>query len=192
MKIAIIGTRGIPNNYGGFEQFAEHLSVLLAEKGNDIPNKWNIECADIKTYQTNKQYDFIITDPPYPKEYLPLYETLAIRSKEWLKDNGLLIMMCGQSYIDEIYKMLDNQLIYYWTACYLTPGQPTPLRQRQVNTTWKPILIYSKNKDYLKDHFRHLSRGIKQFGYGHVFYFYQIFLRYLSPYRYFYFRTKFP
>ncbi len=120
----------------------------LAEKGNAIPNKWNIECADIKTYQTNKQYDFIITDPPYPKEYLPLYETLAIRSKEWLKDNGLLIMMCGQSYIDEIYKMLDNQLIYYWTACYLTPGQPTPLRQRQVNTTWKPILIYSKNKDY--------------------------------------------
>ncbi|MBC8303666.1 MAG: DUF1972 domain-containing protein, partial [Pelagibacterales bacterium] len=24
MKIAIIGTRGIPNNYGGFEQFAEY------------------------------------------------------------------------------------------------------------------------------------------------------------------------
>ena len=29
MKIAILGTRGIPNNYGGFEQFAEYLSVGL-------------------------------------------------------------------------------------------------------------------------------------------------------------------
>jgi hypothetical protein len=34
MKIAILGTRGIPNNYGGFEQFAEYLSVGLVEKGH--------------------------------------------------------------------------------------------------------------------------------------------------------------
>ena len=29
MKIAFISTRGIPNNYGGFEQFAEYISVGL-------------------------------------------------------------------------------------------------------------------------------------------------------------------
>ncbi len=36
MKIAIIGTRGVPNNYGGFEQFAEYLSVGLVDKGHDV------------------------------------------------------------------------------------------------------------------------------------------------------------
>ena len=36
MRIAIIGTRGIPNNYGGFEQFAEYLSVGLVKKGNEV------------------------------------------------------------------------------------------------------------------------------------------------------------
>lgn len=36
MKIAIAGTRGIPNNYGGFEQCAEYLSVLLAKKGHEV------------------------------------------------------------------------------------------------------------------------------------------------------------
>ncbi len=36
MKIAILGTRGIPNNYGGFEQFAEYISVGLVEKGHDV------------------------------------------------------------------------------------------------------------------------------------------------------------
>ena len=92
----------------------------LSEKGKEIESdkKWNIECADIKTYQTNKQYDFIITDPPYPKEYLPLYETLAIRSLEWLKDDGLLIVMCGQSYLNEIIKLLDKYLCYYWIALF--------------------------------------------------------------------------
>ncbi len=36
MKIAIAGTRGIPNNYGGFEQCAEYLSVLLAARGHQV------------------------------------------------------------------------------------------------------------------------------------------------------------
>lgn len=36
MKIAIIGTRGIPNNHGGFEQFAEYFSVYLANKDHEV------------------------------------------------------------------------------------------------------------------------------------------------------------
>lgn len=36
MKIAILGCRGIPNAYGGFEQFAEYLSQGLVEKGHEI------------------------------------------------------------------------------------------------------------------------------------------------------------
>ena len=36
MKIAILGTRGIPNYYGGFEQFAEFFSVYLVEKGHEV------------------------------------------------------------------------------------------------------------------------------------------------------------
>ena len=36
MKIAILGTRGVPNYYGGFEQFAEFFSVYLVEQGHDV------------------------------------------------------------------------------------------------------------------------------------------------------------
>lgn len=36
MKIAILGTRGVPNHYGGFEQFADFFSVFLAEKGHEV------------------------------------------------------------------------------------------------------------------------------------------------------------
>ena len=36
MRIAILGTRGIPNNYSGFEQFAEFFSVYLVEKGHEV------------------------------------------------------------------------------------------------------------------------------------------------------------
>lgn len=36
MKIAFVSTRGIPNNYGGFEQFAEYISVGLAQRGHEV------------------------------------------------------------------------------------------------------------------------------------------------------------
>jgi len=36
MRIAILGTRGIPNHYGGFEQYAELLSVYLVQQGFDV------------------------------------------------------------------------------------------------------------------------------------------------------------
>lgn len=36
LNIAIIGTRGIPNHYGGFEQVAQYLSVGLVSKGHKV------------------------------------------------------------------------------------------------------------------------------------------------------------
>lgn len=36
MKIAIVGTRGIPNKYGGFEQFAEKVSSTLTNHGHKV------------------------------------------------------------------------------------------------------------------------------------------------------------
>lgn len=36
MRIGILGSRGIPNYHGGFEQFAENFSVYLAENGHQV------------------------------------------------------------------------------------------------------------------------------------------------------------
>ena len=36
MRIGILGTRGIPNHHGGFEQFAENFAVYAAQNGHDV------------------------------------------------------------------------------------------------------------------------------------------------------------
>ena len=36
MKISILGTRGIPARYGGFETLAEQLSARLAARGHEV------------------------------------------------------------------------------------------------------------------------------------------------------------
>jgi len=36
MRIALLGARGIPANYGGFETFSEELSIRLVARGHDV------------------------------------------------------------------------------------------------------------------------------------------------------------
>ena len=36
MRLAILGIRGVPANYGGFETFAEELGSRLAERGHEV------------------------------------------------------------------------------------------------------------------------------------------------------------
>jgi glycosyltransferase involved in cell wall biosynthesis len=52
LKIAIIGSRGIPGNYGGFETFADHLSVGLVERGHSI----TVYCASGYSTTDDREY----------------------------------------------------------------------------------------------------------------------------------------
>ena len=63
MRIAIIGTRGIPNHYGGFEQFAEHLSVGLVNLGHSVT-----------VYNSNKH--------PYQERYFRGVELIHCKDPE--------------------------------------------------------------------------------------------------------------
>ena len=47
MKLGILGTRGIPNHYGGFEQFAAFVSVHLVERGHEV----SVYCSSLHPYQ---------------------------------------------------------------------------------------------------------------------------------------------
>jgi hypothetical protein len=91
--------------------------------------------------------DVIITDPPYPKEYLPLYEILAKEAARILKPGGSLIVMVGQSYLPEILSLTTPHIRYHWAVSYLTPGgQSAQIWHRKVNTFWKPLLWFVKGE----------------------------------------------
>jgi DNA modification methylase len=126
---------------------AERKTIADNAKNIKINDRFNLVCCDMLNYNPPTKVDLIITDPPYLKEYIHCYENLAIKANEWLKDGGILIAMAGQSYLDQIIPLMSKHMDYYWMACYLTPGQPTPLRQKNVNTTWKPLLIFTKKND---------------------------------------------
>jgi glycosyltransferase involved in cell wall biosynthesis len=51
LRIAILGTRGIPANYGGFETFVEELSVRLAARGHEVTVYCRGEAGPQRTYR---------------------------------------------------------------------------------------------------------------------------------------------
>jgi site-specific DNA-methyltransferase (adenine-specific) len=110
-----------------------------------------IENADFATLTPNNLRlglaDMIITDPPYPKEYLYLYDILADKAVELVKPGGSVIVMIGQSYLPEIITSLSKRLSYQWIIAYLTPGgQSAQLWTKKVNTFWKPVLWFVNGK----------------------------------------------
>jgi ParB-like chromosome segregation protein Spo0J len=126
------------------ERQAERERLMQEIAAVPQSERWHVEQADIRTYQTTQRFDFIITDPPYPREYLDLYGVLAERALEWLKPGGSLLVMVGQSYLPEILGMIAPIIRYQWTLAYLTPGgQSVQLWQRKVNTFWKPVLWFT-------------------------------------------------
>lgn len=106
MKIAIVSTRGIPNNYGGFEQFAEYISVELVKRGHAVTvynphfhpylnEKFN-GVDVIKIFSPEKQ---IKTAANFIYDYLSL--------KHAIKSKHDIILCCGYTTSSVFFPLLN-------------------------------------------------------------------------------------
>lgn len=89
--------------------------------------------------------DAIITDPPYPAEYIPLFADLGKLAARILAPHGVLVAMTGQSWLGRYIAELDAHLTYRWTAAYIAQGARTRMHAAKVGTGWKPLLIYRRH-----------------------------------------------
>jgi len=89
--------------------------------------------------------DCIITDPPYPEEFLAEYRKLSAFAARVLKPGGSCLAMAGHSYLPEVVAAMAQDLTYHWTVAYLTPGgQSVQVWPRHVNVSWKPLFWFVK------------------------------------------------
>jgi len=88
--------------------------------------------------------DAIITDPPYSKEYLKDWKDLSLIAKKVLKPSGFLITYSGILNLNEVFKIFDKNLIYYWQFIILHTGVKQLINPRNIFCGYKPILVYQK------------------------------------------------
>lgn len=125
---------------------AESRRILQAKKDADqsgVETVVDIRHGDFREELADVvSVDAIITDPPYPAEYLPLLADLAAWADKVLTDDGVLAVLMGQTHLPEVYRLLNGHRPYRWTGCYLTPGNGYSSQARRLQSNWKPLLIY--------------------------------------------------
>ena len=128
-------------------QHAKDRATAEVVKAQPLDDKVWLTVATVATFTPPVSIDVIVTDPPYPREYLPVYRELAQFAARTLPPGGSLFVMTGQSYLPDILALMTPHLEYHWTLSYLTPGgQAVQLWERKVNTFWKPVLWFVNGK----------------------------------------------
>jgi len=112
---------------------------------------WRIilgDMRDICAKMPPESFDAIVTDPPYPGEYLELFSSLAEQAARLLVPNGVLLVMSGQTHLPEVLERLTSQeaLLYRWTVCYMMPGREQRTWGRRIWNHWKPVIALTKGQ----------------------------------------------
>ncbi len=95
--MAVLGTRGIPAAYGGFETFAEKLSVRLAARGHEVTVYGRAGSVDPALHGTTWQGVRLVVLPAPRSKYL---ETFAhtLRAARWAaRERHDFVLLCNSA-----------------------------------------------------------------------------------------------
>lgn len=106
MKIAIIGTRGIPANYGGFETFAEECSAGLAARGHQVTVYGRSHYVS-KTLKTHRGVQLVVL-PTIKWKYTDTVVHSFLSMLHALAQRYDLILICNAA--NSIYALLPRIL----------------------------------------------------------------------------------
>lgn len=88
--------------------------------------------------------DLVLTDPPYPGEFNPLWSDLSRMAASWLKADGLLVAYTGQYHLPEVIQRLSEHLHYRWCGSLVMPGAGVRAHAAAIKNQSKPLLFFEK------------------------------------------------
>jgi glycosyltransferase involved in cell wall biosynthesis len=89
VKLAILGTRGVPANYGGFETFAAELSTRLARRGHDV----SVYCREPGDAMWNGVHRIVL--PAASHKYLETVSHAFLSALDALRRDFDAVLVCN-------------------------------------------------------------------------------------------------
>lgn len=126
------------------QEAADAEAAATVQEATDRFVVYTSPVADLRNLIGAETVDAVVTDPPYPEEYLPAYSDLAEFAAHALKPSGSLIAMVGQAHLPEVIQRLSEHLRYHWAIAYVMPGPTAKMWGRKVVVGWKPVLWFVK------------------------------------------------
>ncbi|MDQ3281666.1 MAG: DUF1972 domain-containing protein [Acidobacteriota bacterium] len=93
MKLAILGTRGVPARYGGFETFAAELSSRLVQRGHEV----SVYCRDVDDAYDGETWNGVhrITLPAASHKYLETVSHAFLSALDALRRDFDAVLVCN-------------------------------------------------------------------------------------------------
>lgn len=124
-----------------------HLLQTHTPSTIDLPPSIELHNEDFRTGMEripDESVQLIFTDPPYTRDYIPLYEDLARLAARKLEDGGSLLCYAGHYAIPEILQQMVKHLQFWWLIADIHAGGSTTVYKQGVFVKWKPILWFVK------------------------------------------------
>ena len=124
--------------------------ITVAELPSDAEGDgWRLLLGDFRDRLADLpdgSVDLIITDPPYPAEFMPLWSDLSRHAARVLKPQGVLLAMTGQIMLLDVMNRLQENLSYGWVYVQPLPGSSSRIMGRHVLQSWKPWVAFTNGK----------------------------------------------
>ena len=91
-------------------------------------------------------FDLVLTDPPYSKEFLPLWDDLGRIAARVLRPGGWLLSYGATEHLPHHIETLGAHLDYFWVFTLLHHGAHPRMWVKRLYSGYKPILAYTKGK----------------------------------------------
>ncbi len=88
--------------------------------------------------------DLVLSDPPYAKSDLYVFEHLGTFAQRVLKPGGSLVVMVGHYFLPEIIRALQKHLRFHWLLSCQQGGDAKFMHSRRVTVAFKPVLWFCK------------------------------------------------
>jgi DNA modification methylase len=102
--------------------------------------------------------DTVVTDPPYSRRYMSLYEELAATLPRTLKRGGSFLAIVPHSSLPHVLTSVGAYLKYRWTICMWQANGNHARLAMGIEVVWKPIVwwvngTWPMGRGFIKDGF---------------------------------------
>lgn len=94
----------------------------------------------------DESVDLIFTDPPYLREYLPLYNWLSKEASRILRPGGWLFAYGAGEHLPDHLERMGQHLDYFWVFVLRHNNGWPRMWQKHLLSAYKPIMVYTKGQ----------------------------------------------
>ena len=123
----------------------------------------NADCREVLPMLKNVGH--LVTDPPYERKAVAIYSDVWNSCDSALSGDASMFAMCGQMFLPDVIRSFPSNWEYVWAGCFDLSHMAASIWPRGISAAWKPLLIYSKIRDFSFKHWKYDTISSSKSGY---------------------------